>query len=564
MTEPNDDSGRVEPRSDGDPGSVALAEVLAENAVVHIDDDLRYMVVTPKVGDGTAGYNALVEVYNDDQRSIALRDPGINRGVATKEMGYTSPSPFTSWTRRDDNIKLQGQQGIQIFYNMRRSDGAVRASQRLLKTPILGAHWFVEPWAEDEHTPPTTQDKNIAKFIERNLFDDLNVSWSVFLQDALLMTDYGYMAFEKVYAYGDDGKLHLTKLGPRHPLDIQEWEYDPEGGPNGCIMYPNQYSGPSPISPGTGMEPFSERFIPISKLVVFTHEPEAGDLNGISVLRSAYKHWYYKDTLYKIDAIQKERHGIGIPIIKLPPGFSTKDQQLADNLGRNLRTNERAHVTLPPMWDLVFAKLEGQPVDCLKSIEHHDMRIKSNVLGSFLDAEGGTSEPNTDIFMKSTRYIADQLCDTMNKYVIKQLVDINFTLGVGRGYPKLRARRIGEWDDLRTLSFAVRNFIGSDAIRADDILEAHLRREMDLPAADTKSARTPVNVMAQRAMAAGTGDALDGASASVAADAAKQPSASGAPKQDAANNKPGMPRQTSKANVGLPGKNAGQDRAGGK
>src|SRR6185369_8816412 len=98
MTEPNDDSGRVEPRSDGDPGSVALAEVLAENAVVHIDDDLRYMVVTPKVGDGTAGYNALVEVYNDDQRSIALRDPGINRGVATKEMGYTSPSPFTSWT----------------------------------------------------------------------------------------------------------------------------------------------------------------------------------------------------------------------------------------------------------------------------------------------------------------------------------------------------------------------------------------------------------------------------------------------------------------------------------
>lgn len=542
MTEPTNQSRPVELRAD--PGSVGLAELLEENAIVDVNVDHGYMIVTSK-------------------ESIELREPGIDRSTAIREMGYTAPSPFTSWTRRDDNVKLQGQQGMRVYYNMRRQDGAVRASGRLVKTPVVGAHWFIEPWVKDVHSDPTTQDVNIAKFVEKNLFDDLNVTWQVLLNDILLMLDYGYMAFEKVYQFNSKGKLVLQKLGPRHPIDIQEWEYDREGGPNGCIMYANPYSGPSDIGPGTGMEPLTERFIPINKLVVFTHEPEAGDLNGISILRSAYKHWYYKDTLYKIDAIQKERHGIGIPIIKLPPGFTTEDQKLADNLGRNLRTNERAHVTLPPLWDISFAKLEGQPVDCLKSIEHHDMRIKSNVLGSFLDAEGGTSDPNIDVFMKSTRYIADYVCDIMNKHVIKQLVDINFALGEDRGYPKLRARRIGEWEDLRTLSFAIRNMVGSDVIRADDILEAHIRREMDLPAADIKTARTPVNVTAQRAQAAGTGDALDGSSAQAVANG-QQPSASGAPKQDAANNKPGMPRQTSKANVGLPGKNSGQDRSGGK
>jgi len=309
----------------------------------------------------------------------------------------------------------------------------------------------------------------------------------------------------------------------------------------------------------------SERFIPIKKLVVFSHEPEAGDITGISVLRSAYKHWYYKDTLYKIDAIQKERHGIGIPVIKLPPGFSRDDQVLADNLGRNLRTNERAHVTLPPLWDLVFAKLEGQPVDCMKSIEHHDMRIKSNVLGSFMDATTGTQDSNVDIFLKSTRYLAEYVCDIFNKFVIKQLVDLNFTLAKGstRGYPRLRARRIGEWEDIRTLSFAIRNLVSIDAIRPDDVMEAQLRREMDLPPADPKTARTPIQVKPAVAEAPTTGTANDSAQPANP----NEPNTPGAArpmpgKQNMNANKVGAPRQTPSA-LNKPGGNAGRDASGG-
>src|SRR6202000_3063401 len=115
--------------------------------------------------------------------------------------------------------------------------------------------------------------------------------------------------------------------------------------------------------------------IPINKLLVFSFDKEAGNIEGISLLRSAYKHWYYKDTLYKIDAIQKERHGIGVPVIQMPPGWKKADKDLAEKIGRNLRTNEKAHIVLPPMWNILFAKLEGQPVDCLPSIEHHNQMI---------------------------------------------------------------------------------------------------------------------------------------------------------------------------------------------
>lgn len=411
---------------------------------------------------------------------LADRNPRLAPGTATSEMGYASPSPWTSWTREERVPELMDRRGLRTYYDMKRADGTVRGALRLLKTPVMGARWFVEAASD------STMDKNIAAFVEKNLMEELSVPWSRVVEDALLMCDFGYMPFEKVFIQ-KDGKIKLAKLAPRHPMDINEWFWDANGGPEGIMMdpisVPAAYSTTSPYQREAITQP--EVFIPISKLVVFVLEQEAGDLRGISILRSAYKHYYYKDTMYKIDAIQKERHGIGVPIIKLPAGFSAADRALAENLGRNLRTNERAHIVIPMNWEVTFAKLEGQPVDCLKSIEHHDMKIKSNILAPFMD-ESNVNPDSLDVYYKATRYIASTVCDTFNHYVIPQLVDFNFSRG---GYPKLRVRRIGEEESLRTLSFAVRNFVGAGIIRPDDELEKFVRSELDLPPVDEDTVR---------------------------------------------------------------------------
>ena len=151
-----------------------------------------------------------------------------------------------------------------------------------------------------------------------------------------------------------------------------------------------------------------------------TNKNSQVNVEGMSVLRSAYKHWYYKEQLYKIDAIQKERHGIGVPVVKLPVGFTSSDLATAHNLGRNLRTNERAHIVLPPLWEIMFAKLEGHVVDAIKSIEHHDKQIEKNVLGSFMDG-GGSKDDDQIMFMKATRFIADVVCDVINNYLIPDI-----------------------------------------------------------------------------------------------------------------------------------------------
>ena len=438
----------------GDPGSIALAEVLDTYEVISAGaGESPYLVVS----DRGYGLAETVEVG--------------------PELGSSSPSPWTSWTREEHNPKLRDQMGITEYYRMKRIDGIIRGMLREFKTPVLAANWRVEPGGK------SNRDKNAAEFIQDNLFEGLNVSWGNLLEDILLMCDYGHMIFEKVYELDSDGKIRLRKLGPRHPADVLEWVYDSNGGPDGVRMVANDIQGePNGI------------YIPIKKLVIFSLEPEAGDLRGLSILRSAYMHYYYKQTLYKIDAIQKERHGIGIPVIKLPPGWSPADKKVAEQLGRNLRTNDRAHVVLPPNWELLFAKVEGQMVDCMKSIDHHNQMIMANVLAPFMTEAKQTKE-GLLTFLKATRYVADRVADTFNHHCIRDLVDYNWARVK---YPKLRARRIGEEEDQRTMSFTLRNYVGAGLIIPDEKTEAFLREEMDMPEADMESRRETKALAPQR------------------------------------------------------------------
>ena len=118
------------------------------------------------------------------------RNPKIERGVAIREMGYSSPSPWTAWTREERVQQLRDKQGIRTYYDMKRADGTVRGALRIFKTPIQSADWFVKPASD------STIDKNIAKFVEDNLFNKLNVSWSRFIEDVLTMCNYAYAQFK--------------------------------------------------------------------------------------------------------------------------------------------------------------------------------------------------------------------------------------------------------------------------------------------------------------------------------------------------------------------------------
>lgn len=377
-------------------------------------------------------------------------------------------------------------QAAQTYRKMVRADASVRTSLRAGKAPVLGAEFFVEPFSDDP------QDLAIQEFVEFNLFNGMTTPWLKTLEQILKFYEDGYQVFEPVWelrewaprktspAANRRKYTMLRKLAVRPTLTILRIEYDDNGGPTGIVQ--NALDANGKVNQVT---------IPIDKLIIFTFDQDGGDLTGNSILRSAYQHWYYKDHLYKIDAIQKERHGIGVPDIVLNPGFSPQDKDFAHELGRNLRTNQNAYIVRTTLMTVGFAELSGNPVDVLASALHHDVMIMKNVMVQFLnaglDASGGgraTSATAMDMFLKAMRYVAQGLiCDPINLYLIPNLVAYNFKTD---RFPQLRARNIGEAKDLQMWAAAVRNLVECGALLVDDVTEQWIRQQVDMPRRTTE------------------------------------------------------------------------------
>ena len=402
----------------------------------------------------------------------------VERPPLDEETGSSQPTRL-----RETVPELATQFQRTQTYGRMMTDAGVDVSMRLYKTPVLGAEFFVEPYGQDP------LDLEIQEFISANLFEGMNSPFLNSLEDILHMYEDGFSALEPVYEEREwtpkrknaNAKKYtmLKKLAPRPASSISEILYDDNGGPEGIRH--------NAIRKDKSVD---EVEIPINKLMIFTFNRYGGDLAGKSLLRTAYPHWYYKTHLYKIDSIQKERHAIGVPRGKLLPGFTPSDKNILRRLLRNLRTNEESFVLETPNVEVDFIKLEGTMVDVLESANHHNTMILLNVLGQFVSlgatTTGGgraTGATQSDMFMKSLKYVANQIADEINMYLIPQLVVWNYPTN---RFPKLQVRNIGETRDIQMFAAAVANLYGSDALtKGDTATENWLRRQLDAPEVGT-------------------------------------------------------------------------------
>lgn len=413
-------------------------------------------------------YESAVQANGNGDGHKALADPAVSRReMHDQELGGAGNTSYQGLILDDYNPDLFGQMAIRTYDKMRKGDGQVRSTLRLVKTPLLAAEWYMEPASN------SNKDKKAAELAWWGLNNTSRMFIQI-IQEALLMLDYGYYMFEPVYQMAEyNGRPVATwkKFGPRHPRSVQRWLYDDHGGPTGFLHTPNNTTGETVT-------------IKIEDLLIFTLDEESNDPQGISLLRSAYKHWYYKENLYKIDAIQKERHGIGIPRCELPPNYTPEDKRLANEMTKNLRTNEKSRVVHPPGFIVDFLELKGNAVDALDSARHHDMQIARNVLGEFLNigdhtsGSAGSAATQVDVFIKSLHYVADLVRGVFNKWAIPKMIDYNMKVDA---YPELKVRRVGDAVDWRALSVALRNLKESGILTPDSDFEEWYRSYMDLP-----------------------------------------------------------------------------------
>lgn len=434
---------------------------------------------------------------------FARQDPRkVQRGTSYQAKGST-PAPAEVFReggssllpRLPDIVPILSnrQQELRKYDEMLRGDATVDVALRVAKVPILGAKFFMQPF---DDKPVNLE---ISEFVSFNLLESAAYPFTLVLEDVLRMFDDGFSVLEPVFERKEWSPRRtganrrkftmLRKLGYRPTNTITEIGYDDNGGPTYVIQEAILGDGNT-----------KSVKIPISKLIIFTFNKK-GTLEGRSLLRTAYQPWFFKQKLYLIDAIQKERNALGIPVMTLPEGHTTEDAKEAWRVVTSLRTNEHTGGVEPPGFTLRFEKPQGQLVDIMPSIDHHDSKILLNVLAQFLllglQSSGGggraTSGSHVDMYQKALKYVANYVCDTFNLYLVPKIVGYNYDTDE---FPKLRVRNIGEGKDTQMWASAVANLFAQGVITPDFGTEQWAREQMDMPyklGAEQTPAVTPSN-----------------------------------------------------------------------
>lgn len=402
-----------------------------------------------------------------------------------REIGSTGTPIMGGEIQEEYLPDLAGQLGRTIYDQMRRSDPQVSSSLDMIKLPIAQGRWSIMPSEDD---PEMGQE--IADFVRRNLMGGMEYTWSYTLDQTLLMIDFGFMPMEKVWevrpkpdwckSVAGNQIIWLKKLAPRMPYTLDKWMINEKTKKlEGMVQR---------LFDGTTNE------IPLKNLVLFVNRKEGDNWEGRSVLRSAYKPWFIKDRLEKIDAIGHERAALGVPVFKVKEGYafdpkSDEGKKLIEacqTIARNLHANQENFVIEVPGIEFRFEspKVENRPL--LNSIVHHDLRIYGNIMAQFMmlgqNTAGGSRAVATEQrgpFDLALLAVARNVSDTFERFVIREMVYYNF--GERPGYPSLDAKKVVE-TNLQPMANMIGTLCQNRIIIPDVGLEKWVRETLDLPA----------------------------------------------------------------------------------
>lgn len=405
------------------------------------------------------------------QKDLQVTEPSVplERAYPRANLGDSGTKILHGIITEEYNPQLQGIQGINVYDEMRKSDGTVQAALRACKLPIRRADWFIKEVSDSpEHVAQ-------AEFVRHALFDWIeDITWDDIVRQALLMEDFGVMLFEKVYGtYEFEGKTYITlkKLAPRLPKSILMWE-----------LTDSTFGIQQIRQDGILAQ------IPGSKLLIFVNEREGDNWWGTSMLRSAYQHWYHKSKYYAIDGIGFERQALGVPYAKMPIGYTENDEKKAESVLANLRANEKSFLVYPNTYEIGFMDMGAKTTrDPQTAIEHHNKQILQSVLAQFLElgqtkSNSGSralSSDHSDLFLKSMEALANTFVSVINRDCIRELVDLNFDNV--EDYPVLDYTGIVK-ADVASLGQAYSQLVTAGALNPTDGDQAYLRSLLGLPA----------------------------------------------------------------------------------
>lgn len=390
--------------------------------------------------------------------------------------------------------QLSGVRGRKVYREMADNDPIAGGALLALREIVARLDWRIEP--PENPTPDEVQQ---ADFVQECL-DDMSESWDVTLANVLSMLPFGWSYHEIVYKIRggraaepthrsrfSDGRVGWRKFAIRSQETLQEWVLDQSGGIRGMVQ----------MDPAGG-----RRVIPIERALLFRTLEYKGNPEGKSVLRNAYRAWWYKKRLEEIEAIGMERDLAGMPVAYAPiEWFNTSNPGHVANLAMirdavtKAKRNEMDGAVFPSVYDdkghqllkfELLASAGNRQVDTDKVIGRWNNAMATSMLQDFitLGHEGVGSyalgAAKISLWQLVVDSLAKSIAEVVNNHAIPRLMRLN-------GWVPDRMPRLVYGDvtqaDLSILGLFLQQMIDTGVIVPDEELEQHVRDLAGLPTA---------------------------------------------------------------------------------
>lgn len=407
----------------------------------------------------------------------------------SKEIGRVGQRRYGGVIYEEFLHELRGKKGVEVYREMSENDDVIGAILFAIEMLVRQCDWNIEPGGD------TAKDREAAEFVE-SCMDDMQDTWIDTISEILSFLTYGWSYHEIVYkrrmgntkdkrtkSKYNDGLIGWQKLPIRAQETLYQWEYDDEDNLLGMTQQPPPY--------------FGTYTIPIEKALLFRTKSRKNNPEGRSVLRNAYRSWYFKRRIQEIEGIGIERDLAGLPVIYGPEGLDLWDDTIDTNVKaraglermvRQIRRDEREGIVLPAGYKLELLSSGGsRQFDTNAIINRYDTRIAMTVLADFIflgHSETGSwalSSDKTELFAVAIGAFLDIICETFNSQGIPALIDINGDHFKGiTEYPQMTHGDIEDADITKVATF-IKDMTGIGVLVPDDGLEDYIRQVGHLP-----------------------------------------------------------------------------------
>lgn len=407
----------------------------------------------------------------------------------SKEIGRVGQRRYGGIFYEEFLSELRGRKGAEVFTEMSNNDETIGAILFVIEMLVRQASWNVEPGGS------TAKDREAAEFV-KSCMDDMQQTWIDTISEILSFLTYGWSFHEIVYkrrmgrtkdnrtsSKYDDGLIGWMKLPIRSQETLYQWEYDDQDNLIGMTQMP---------PPDFGLIT-----IPMNKAMLFRTRSRKDNPEGRSILRTAYRSWYFKRRIQEIEGIGIERDLAGLPVITTPEGMDIWDKDDEDMnairagleaMVKNIRRDSTEGLVLPFGYTFELTSTGGsRQFDTNSIIARYDTKISQTVLADFIQlghesvGSFALSSDKTNLFSMAICAFLDIVCQTFNSQGIPALIDINGDHFAGvTDYPRLTHGDI-EDVDLATMATFIKDMTSIGVIIPDESLEDYVRQLGKLP-----------------------------------------------------------------------------------